>query len=260
MEILELYGFLFAAGAGVGFLSGLLGLGGGIIMFPLLVYLPPALGLEAISIKSITGLTMAQGFFASLSAMLFYKKHSFVHWPLVLSVGLSMAASSLLGSLYSGGASDSALMFIFGLLAIFAASMMFVPRGDDNDHLTENHVSFNRPLAIAIGIPLGFLLGMVGQGGAFILIPTLLYVLKIPLRTALGSTLAIGLFSATGGMAGKLTTAQVPFLPAAAMLLGAVPFARLGSMVGRKTNTKVLRWMLAAVILASAIKIWSDIL
>lgn len=260
MNVLELYGFLFIAGASVGFLSGLLGLGGGIIMFPLLIYLPPVLGLEPISVKSITGLTMAQGFFASLSAMLLYKKHRFVHWPLVLALGLSMGCASLLGSLYSGGASDSSLMFIFGLLAIIAACLMLVPRAYEKDDHTSQQVSFNRPLAIAIGLPLGFLLGMVGQGGAFILIPTLMYVLKIPLRTALGSTLAIGLFSATGGMAGKLTTAQVPMIPAAFMLLGAVPFARLGSMVGRKTNVKILRWMLAAVILASALKICSDIL
>jgi uncharacterized membrane protein YfcA len=66
-----IYLFLFLAGSAVGFLSGLLGLGGGIMMFPLLFYLAPALGFEPIDVKSITGLTMAQGFFASLSAMLF---------------------------------------------------------------------------------------------------------------------------------------------------------------------------------------------
>lgn len=50
--------FLWVAGSIVGFFSGLLGIGGGILMFPLLYYVPPILGLDLISIKSITGLTM----------------------------------------------------------------------------------------------------------------------------------------------------------------------------------------------------------
>lgn len=253
-----LYAFLFVSGAVVGFLSGLLGLGGGIIMFPLLIYLPPAIGLEAIGIKSATGLTMAQGFFASLTAMLLYKRHRFVHWPLALTLGISIGMSSLMGSLYSARASESTLMFIFGALALTAAILMLTPRSSEKDGLTEEHVRFNRPLAVSIGIPLGFMLGMAGQGGAFIIIPILLYVLKIPLRTAIGCALAIGLVSASFGLAGKLSTAQVPIMPAMAMVLGAIPFARLGSMVGRKTSVKILRWLLAAVIASVAVKTWID--
>ncbi len=260
MIISDLYVFLFISGASVGFISGLLGLGGGIILFPLLIYLPPALGLDAIAIKSITGLTMAQGFFSSLTAMFFYKKHKYVHWPLVLTFGLSLGVSSLAGSVLSYRAPDNVLMFVFGLLAITAAVLMFAPRTSESDELTEEHVNFNKPLTIMIGIPLGFMLGMVGQGGAFIIIPTLLYALKIPLRLTIGSTLAIGMISASFGLIGKVTTAQVPMLPAIALLLGAIPFARLGSAVGKRTHVKVLRWMLAAIIMASALKIWSDML
>jgi hypothetical protein len=260
MNIPELYMLLFIAGASVGFISGLLGLGGGIIMFPLLVYLPPALGMDSISVKSITGLTMAQGFFSSLAAMLFYRKHKYVHWPLVITMGLSLGVSSFAGSVLSYRTDDNVLMFIFGLLAIAAASLMLVPRAGESDEITEDHVSFNKPLTILIGAPLGFMLGMVGQGGAFIIIPVLLYALKVPLRITVGSTLAIGVISASFGLIGKATTAQVPLVPAVFLVLGAIPFARLGSMIGKKTHVKALRWMLAAVIMASAIKIWSDIL
>lgn len=255
-----LFALLFAAGASVGFLSGLLGIGGGIVLFPLLVYAPPALGLAALDVKSITGLTMAQGFFASLSAVLFYHKHRLVNRRLVLAVGLSLFASSLAGALFSSRTSDRAILVVFGVLAVAAAAMMLLPRAYQRDELSEDRVSFNAPLAVGVALPLGFLLGMLGQGGAFIIIPVLLYVLRIPLRVALGSMLAIGIFSATAGLAGKAATGQVPLLPALAMLAGAVPFARLGGWVGRRTDVRYLRWLLAAVILLSAVKIWSDIL
>ena len=58
--------------------------------------------------------------------------------------------------------------------------------------------------------------------------------LKIPLRVALGSTLAIGLFSATAGLIGKAATGQVPFYMSIALLAGAIPTARLGGIVGKK--------------------------
>jgi uncharacterized membrane protein YfcA len=253
------YVFLIFAGSLGGFFSGLLGIGGGIIMFPLLLYLPPILGFNSIAVKSITGLTMIQGFFASLSAMFFYKKERLVNKTLALTLGPSLFFSSFVGSIFSKAASDKSLLFIFGILAFIASVLMFIPRSYLKDDLTEDKVSFHKPTAIFTGLIIGFLLGMVGQGGAFIIIPILLYVLKIPLRVALGSTLAIGLFSATAGLAGKIATGQVPFYMAGTLLLGAIPSARLGGIVSKKTKTQFLRWLLSLIISATAIKVWYDI-
>jgi uncharacterized membrane protein YfcA len=253
------YLFLWAAGSIVGFFSGLLGIGGGILMFPLLLYVPPLLGLDPIGVKNITGLTMAQGFFASLSAMLFYQKQRLVNKPLVLTLGLSLFLSSLIGSLISKAVPDTILLFIFGSLALIASGLMFIPRSYGSDDMTEDQVNFNKPAAIIIGVIVGFLIGLVGQGGAFITIPLMLYVLKIPMRVALGSTLAIGLFSATAGMIGKTATGQIPFAMAAALIIGAIPVAKAGAMLSKKTKTHHLRWLLAGIISATAIKIWMDI-
>ncbi|MBI5634560.1 MAG: sulfite exporter TauE/SafE family protein [Nitrospirae bacterium] len=255
----ELFLFLILSGAVVGFFSGLLGIGGGILMFPLLHYGPQVFGFDPIGVKNITGLTMVQGFFASLSAMLFYRKQGLVNRSLVLTLGLSLFLSSLTGSLISKAVPDNVLLFIFGSLALIASGLMFIPRSYGKDDLTEDQISFNQTAAIIIGITVGFLIGLVGQGGAFITIPLMLYVLKIPLRVALGSTLAIGLFSATAGMIGKTATGQVPFAMAAALIIGAIPVAKAGAWLGKKTKTHYLRWLLAAIISATAIKIWMDL-
>ncbi|MDI6801404.1 MAG: sulfite exporter TauE/SafE family protein [Thermodesulfovibrionales bacterium] len=254
-----LYIVLFFIGVSVGFLSGLLGIGGGIIMFPLLLYLPPALGFDGIDVKDITGLTMVQGFFASLSAAIFYRQQRLVNKSLVLTLGLSLFLSSLAGALVSKGVPDKYLLFVFGMLALAAAVMMLIPRSYSEDDLTEERVEFDRTAAIVIGIFLGFLIGLVGQGGAFIIIPALLYILKIPMRVALGSTLAIGLFSSAAGLAGKIATGQVQFDMALPLVIGAAISARLGGAVSRRTGTPFLRWLLALIIFATAVKVWMDI-
>ena len=256
---LTFYTFLFLSGAATGFFSGLLGIGGGIIMFPLLFYLPPLLGFNVIEVKSITGLTMILGFFASVTAMLFYNKQRLVNKSLVFTLGPSLFVSSLVGALLSKIVPDKLLLLIFGSMAFIAAIVMLIPRSYSKDDSTEDTVSFHKTEAILVGIFLGFLLGLVGQGGAFILVPVLLYLLKIPLRVALGSTLAIGLFSSTAGLIGKVATGQVPFLMTFALLAGAIPSARLGSILSKKTKVQILRWLLAFLISITAIRIWMDI-
>lgn len=255
-----LFLFLVLVGASVGFLSGLLGIGGGIVMFPLLLYVPPFLGIGALGVKSITGLTMIQGFFSALTAMFYYNKNALVNKSLVLTLGSSLFFSSFAGALASKRVPDAPLLMVFGTLAVIAAVMMLIPRSYRQDDLTEDRIVFHKPTAIILGIVLGFSIGLVGQGGAFILIPMMLYVLKIPLRVALGSTLAIGLFSSSAGLVGKAVTGQVPYLLAAPLLAGAIPAARFGSIIGRKTKTQLLRWLLAVIIFITAVKVWFDIL
>ena len=228
-------------------------------MFPILLFLPPLFGFEGIDVKSITGLTMVQGFFASLAAMLFYRRQRLVNRGLVLTLGLSLFLSSLAGAVISERVPDKALLFIFGVMALVAAVMMLIPRSYVRDDAREHEVEFHKPAAVTIGIVVGFFTGMVGQGGAFLIIPVLLYLLHIPLRVALGSTLAIGLFSSTAGLAGKAATGQVPFTIAGVLLLGAIPAARMGGYVSQRTSTKLLRWLLSLLIAATAVKIWSGI-
>lgn len=65
---------LFAIGIAGSLISGMVGIGGAIINFPLLLYVPPALGFEAFSLQEVSAITAIQVFSATLSGIVVYKK------------------------------------------------------------------------------------------------------------------------------------------------------------------------------------------
>jgi hypothetical protein len=102
--------------------------------------------------------------------------------------------------------------------------------------------------------------GLVGAGGAFLLIPLLITVLKVPTRMTIGSSLAITVWTAAAGFLGKLVTAQIPFGPAAALVLGALPGAALGEWASRRFRVRTLRGLLITLITLVAVRVWIDVL
>lgn len=242
-----------------GIFSGWLGIGGGILMVPLLLYVPPFLNIGQLDMKEVAGLTMAQGFFAALSGAIVHGRHRFISKRLVLYMGSSIIVGSLTGSILSKFVSGSVLLAIFAALALVAAVLMFLPKKEDWEGVNAEDVDFNKPLAISIPLFLGFLLGMVGQGGAFILVPVMLYILRIPTRITIGSSLGIILFSASAGFLGKLSTGQVPLLFALTLVTGAMAGAQIGAHLSQGTETRTLRLALACIIAFTALRMTYDL-
>jgi len=253
-------------GISAGFVSGLLGLGGGLLMTPLFLYAPGWAGIGPLSVKQITGLTMVQGFAGAVSGLTRHQSYGFVSWRLVRYLGVSAGVSALAGALVSHWVSDQGILAVFGVMALIAAALIFLPASRDGqdreaqDQPEPSVFSFNVPLALGLGSVIGFSGGLVGQAGSFLLIPTMLYVLRVPTRMAIGSNLGIILFSAVAGLAGKLATAQVPFELALVMVVGSVPSAQLGAMLSRRLRPRLLRYALAGVVAVAAIRIWVDVL
>ncbi len=250
---------VFTLGLGISFASGFLGIGGGIIMAPALLYLLPATGAATLDIKTITGLTITQGLFACLSGAIRHGKYSYVSPPLVIYMGSAILVSALIGAVVSGWMPNNVLVGIFATLALVAAVLMFIPRHQLDGEPSLDEVRFNKGAAVAVAAAVGLLGGMVGQGGSFILIPLMLFVLKIPIRIALGSNLAIIFMSSAAGFGGKLVTGQVPLLLALALVVGALPGAQLGGYLSKRTPPRILRAALAFVIAFAAVRIWYDI-
>ncbi|MER3126801.1 sulfite exporter TauE/SafE family protein [Bacillus pumilus] len=250
---------LFIIGCIGSFLSGMVGIGGSVINYPMLLYIPPLVGVMALSAHEVSGIGAIQVLFSTLGGVLAYRKSGFLHRSLILYMGISILAGSLLGSYVSHFMPENGMNLIYGLLAIVAVILMLIPKKGQRAE-AEGEVTFHKGLASGIAFVIGSISGVLGAGGAFILVPVMLSVLKIPVRMTIASSLAITFLSAIGASTGKILTGQVMLLPAVVLMLASLAAAPIGAKVGQKINAVYLQWTLAVMITATAVKIWLDLL
>ena len=234
------------------FLSGLLGIGGGVVLTPLLLYLPPALGIGALPVKIITGLTIVQAISGSVLGASRHRSYGNVSKRLVLLMGPTGAGASLVGALVSRDVSDRLLLGVFAALALATAAMLLLPVESQPGGTDDLHV--NVPLAVGTSVVLGFFGGMVGIGAIATIIGALVYLLRVPPRIAIGTSLGIGMFAAIAALVGKWATAQIDPPLATIVALTALVASPLGAWVSVRTRPQVLMKVLAAVVIVAALR------
>ncbi len=250
---------IFLIGFVGSYISGMLGIGGSIIKYPMLLYIPPLFGLAAFSAHEVSGISAVQVFFATIGGVWAYRKGGYLNKSLIIYMGGAILIGSFIGSFGSRLMSEAGINLVYGILAVIAAVMMFIPKKNIDD-IPFDQVTFNKWIAASLAFIVGIGSGIVGAAGAFLLVPIMLVVLKIPTRMTIASSLAITFISSIGATIGKLTTGQVDYYPAAIMIVASLIAAPLGAMAGKKINTKILQIVLAVLIAITAIKIWIDIL
>jgi uncharacterized protein len=241
-------------------IAGLLGVGGAIVMVPLLLYGPPLLGLAGLDMKAVSGITMVQVLAAAGSGVIAHHRMRAVHGELAGLGGISMAAGSLVGGLASYLLSPRALLLVFALMTTIALVVLFFPTETTGQPIFAEHVTISRQRAVGVCVAVGLGAGLVGAGGAFLLVPMLIVMVGVPIRVAIGSSLAITAMSAAAGFAGKAATGQIPWVPALLVAVGALPGAQLGALVSRRLSGERLRGVLFVIVLLTAIRVWWDLL
>lgn len=250
---------IFLIGFVGSFVSGMVGVGGSIIKYPMLLYIPPLFGLAAFSAHEVSGISAIQVFFASIAGVWAYRKSGYLNKSLILNMGTAILIGSFIGSFGSSMLPEAAVNIVYGVLALIAAVMMFIPKKQIDDKQLDQ-ITFSKPLAAGLAFVVGIGSGIVGAAGGFLLVPILLVVLKIPTRMTIATSLAITFISSIGGTVGKIMTGQIDYGPAAIMIVASLLAAPLGAKIGGKLNTKALQAILAVLILGTAIKTWLDIL
>ncbi len=257
---MELYFVIGGLSMITGFLSGLLGIGGGIILGPLLLYIPPLFGFEPLVMRDVAGLTIVQGLLACTGGVLVHRKFRFVSGKLSLCMGTAIFIAAGIGGIISGFIANEILLFIFACLAFAAAVLMLPPPGNDPEKPDVSTLSFRWLRAVSVASGVGLLGGMVGQGGSFILIPLMSSFIRIPTRIAIGSNLAIVMLSSMAAFIAKAATGQIQWILTIPILLTVIPSASLGGYVSSKISVLRLRRILAFLIAAAAVRMWFSLL
>ncbi|XCC80181.1 sulfite exporter TauE/SafE family protein [Staphylococcus xylosus] len=233
-----------------GFISGLVGIGGAIIIYPAILLLPPLLGLPTYSPYIASGLTSSQVFFSTLSGSIKARKKSVFSTHLISYMGGSMILGSALGALSANLFNADFINSIYIIIALLALILMFIKVKP-----TYQVAQFNRPLIISIGIIIGVISGIVGAGGAFIIIPILLVVFKLPMNTVITNSIVIAFMSSIGAFTIKLIQGYIPLEDALFLILGSIIFAPIGFKVSNKVPNVIQKGIVIILIIIAILQL-----
>ena len=131
------------------FISGMLGIGGAIINFPMLLYIPAILGVGSFTAHEVSGITAVQVLFSTFAGVIAYRKGGFLNVKLIAYMGVSVLIGSFIGGFGSNQLSEQGINLVYGILAIIAVVMIFIPKKGNDDTPLEQ-VDFNKWLAVIL--------------------------------------------------------------------------------------------------------------
>ncbi len=250
-----------AIGAAVGFFAGLLGIGGGAIMVPLLVLLFEAQGLPKAQLMHLAvGSGMASILFTSLSSMRAHALRGAVRRDLALALTPGILVGGLLGSNLTIWISTQVFASLFTIIIFFAATHILL------EHKPRPARQLPGTMAtMLVGLGISFVSSLAALGGAFLTIPFALYC-NVPMLQAIGTAAIVGFPIALAGSVGFIAAgwgqSGLPpysigyvYLPAVlGIALLSVLTAPLGAAAAHRLPTKRLKQIFALLLYALALK------
>ena len=245
----------------VGFAAGLLGIGGGVVMVPLLVFVFAASGIAADQVLHIAlGTALAAMVFTSLSSMGAHHAHGAVDWKIARSLSPGMLVGSFGAALAAGLIPTRPLAVGFTALVFYAATQILLDLKPPGSRELPGG-----PGLFAAGAIIGAVSSLVAAGGAFLTIPFLTWC-KVPLRRAIGTAAANGLPIAIAGTAGYVIngiraeglpafSVGYVYLPALALIVStSMLTAPLGARLAHRLPVRRLRTIFALMLYGFAAK------
>jgi len=248
-------------GAFVGFLAGLLGIGGGMTLVPILATLFSAQALAPdYSVHLALGTGMASVMFTSSASVREHHRLGAVDWHIVTRLAPGMVVGTLLATLASGLISQRALALSFAVIVYAGAVQMLLGKRPAAARGLPGTAAM-----VAVGVAIGIVCGLVSAGGAFMTVPFMLFC-GVRMHTAIGTGAAVGIPVAVIGTAGFIASgwraAGLPehalgfvFLPAlAALVIASMVTAPFGARLAHRLPVTTLKRIFAGLLIALATK------
>lgn len=230
----------------VGVVLGLLGGGGAILTTPILVYV---VGLDPK--EAITGSLLVVGVTSAVSTA-FHTRLGNVDFRTGALFGGAGMAGAFLGGRLAGSMDGAVLLVAFAALMLITALTMLRGRPDVAG---DGHI---HPLkTIAVGATVGFIAGLLGAGGGFLIVPALVLFANVPMRRAIGTSLFVITLQSFAGFAGHFAHARVQLNVLGPVTLMAVLGTVAGVFLATRVSTVALRRGFAWFVLAMGIFVLS---
>ena len=193
-----------------GFLAGLLGLGGGMMMVPFLTILLTARGYpEASIVKIAVATSLATICFTSLSSVRAHHRRGAVLWHVAAVLAPGILVGSLLGSQIAAALPAQTLGIVFAAFVAFSATQMLLNRKPKPSRTLPGRAGM-----FGVGNGIGMLSSLVGAGGAFVSVPFMAWC-NVPIHNAVATSSALGFPIALAGTVGYLLAGwSLPAMPA----------------------------------------------
>ena len=254
---------LLITGIGVGFASGLLGVGGCFIMVPVQFWVLTSVGVDpTIAIRIAFGTNLAVVLPTAISGAIGHHRKKVVLWKAGIVLGLTGLIGAFTGGFIAAHISGNLLKIGFGLAILGGAVRMLTAKPLKIEKEPVNNIL----TYIFWGFPLGIISGIIGIGGGVLMVPVMVIAMRFKMHQAVGTSTALMIFTSIGGISSYIVNGlNTSGLPAYSLgyvnllqwilLAGtSVPMAQAGVRVAHRLPAKQWRYVFIAVMAYMGLK------
>ncbi len=235
-------------GFAIGLVLGLLGGGGSILTVPALVYVVGQTPHAAITTSLIiVGLNAMVGVW-------FYRTQGVLNWKVAFTFGSVGMLTAYGAALFSKNFSEMVLMSMFALLMLVVGLVMIFRKPPNDEQVQARSL----PVVIASGAAVGALTGLLGVGGGFLIVPALVMLVGVPIRSAIGTSLIIIAMNSLAGLMGHLGGIELDYTLLLVFVLAGIAGTFAGSRLTKLIRSSQLQRLFALFIIGLALFLLYD--